>query len=522
MDATDRRATLGVAFLAALAGLGGSLLAVGFTPRFVVSGVAAGLLFFLPDALLPVGIGTLGFLAKPALTVSAALLTLALYAGLSFAALRWADGARNERPKGAVAAAALVAVATFVLSESLLGSAGAGVAAGVTAFLGGDSVFTPGVSNARRRVLRASAAAIGVVGLGAFFRLRGGDESTSQPIDPEAQALLDVAAARAFSLADIDGLVSAAFYKVDINAADPRLSTDDWSLSVVGDAEAEREFTLADLRSLPAEHRFVTLRCVNDPVNGDIYDTALWTGVPVKTLLDEVGAPESCCVTLRGDDGYFVSFERSALDPGLLAWNMNGRPVSRGHGFPLRALVPGRWGETNCKWLTEIEIRENPGEGYWENRGWRGTGEVHTVAKLHSVSIESERVTIGGHAYAGTRGIRRVEVSLDDGETWREATLSETLPGATPVGSGRPRENDTGNQSATNGTRTTTAPAVDVDPQGEAMDAWRMWRFEYDHPGEKHEVVVRAVDGTGAVQPREEHPPFPEGSSGWVRKTVKG
>jgi DMSO/TMAO reductase YedYZ molybdopterin-dependent catalytic subunit len=514
MQGSERRTHLGVALLAAVAGIGGSLLAVGLTPEFVVPSVAAGLLFLTPDFLLPVGIDTLGTTAKPLLTAGAGLLTLLLYTGLAFVALSWGAGQSRERVRQSLGTLVLVGILTLVLSESLVGAAGAALGAAFVTFLGGDSFFTPGISNPRRRFLRAGVAAAGVVGIGALLRLRGPSQTATETVDPEAQALLDVAAERSFTLRDVDGLVSERFYKVDIGAADPKLSLDEWTLSVTGDAAFTREFTFDQLRQLPAEHRFVTLRCVNDPVNGDIFDTALWTGVPVNALLDEVGAPESCCVTLRGADGYFVSFERSALDPGLLAWDMNGSSISRGHGYPLRALVPGHWGETNAKWLTEIEIRESPGEGYWENRGWSGTGMVHTVAKLHSTDVGADTITLGGHAYAGTRGIQRVEVSTDGGETWDEATLSDTLPGATPVGStGAESGGDAGNATAT---------PVSIEPSGEAADAWRMWRYEYDNPGAKHDVVVRAVDGAGEVQSSEERKPFPEGASGWAKTSIGG
>lgn len=89
---------------------------------------------------------------------------------------------------------------------------------------------------------------------------------------------------------------------------------------------------------------------------------------------------------------------------------------------------------------------------------------------------------VGGHAYAGTRGIDRVEVSVDGGDTWSDADLSESLPGD---------------------------------------DVWRQWVRRYDPPEGEHEVVVRAVDGTGTLQPAEEPDAFPSGPSGWVKRTVR-
>jgi DMSO/TMAO reductase YedYZ molybdopterin-dependent catalytic subunit len=173
---------------------------------------------------------------------------------------------------------------------------------------------------------------------------------------------------------------------------------------------------------------------------------------------------------------------------------MNGRPLPRGHGHPVRALIPGHWGEINVKWLTEIEVLEEEADGYWERRGWHGTGPVNTVAKLHSVSKTDGGVRVGGHAYAGTRGIDRVEVSTDGGDTWNEARLSEPLPGAVDAATGESLRET-------------------------AEDAWRMWEYTYDAAG-AHEVVVRAVDGTGTLQTEEEQSAFPRGATGWVSQRV--
>jgi hypothetical protein len=188
-------------------------------------------------------------------------------------------------------------------------------------------------------------------------------------------------------------------------------------------------------------------------------------------------------VLVRAVDGYYQEFPLAALEDAFLAFGMNGRRLPRGHGYPVRLLVPGHWGEINVKWVTDIELLDEEKEGYWEKRGWHGTGPVNTVAKLHTLNHGDDgRVQVGGHAYAGTRGVRMVEVSTDDGETWDEATLSEPLPGT---------------------------------------DVWRQWSYEWDaEPGE-HEVVVRATDGEGELQPQEFSQPYPSGATGWVSRTVE-
>ncbi len=494
---SDHRTEMGIAALSAVAAVAGSLLAVGVKPAFVVAGAAAILLEVTPDVLITRGIGTLRDLAKPLLVAGATALLLLLYAAITLSVSRWIDGSRAGGKRALVTLLLFLGV-TWLITGSFLSSAGAALAAGGVV-LAGSTVFDPiGVSKSRRRLLRAGATTAVAVATGAFVRRGGDSQGVQASVNPAAQSLLDDAVGLEFALPDTEGMISENFYQVDITTANPDVTPADWSLSVTGLVKEEQSFTLEEIRAFPAERRFVTLRCVSDRINGTKMDTALWTGVPVSEILDAVDAPESCCVTLHAADDYYVSFPREALDPGLFAYGMNGVQLPRGHGFPLRTLVPGHWGETNAKWLTEIEIREEPEDGYWESRGWEGTGEVHTVAKLHGIETDDGTVRVGGHAYAGTRGISAVELSTDGGETWVEATLSDRLPGATPVEEGE------------------TEPTAD----GEATDAWRMWEHEYEKSG-THEVVVRAVDGTGTVQPKEQQKSFPEGATGWVRERVQ-
>jgi hypothetical protein len=256
---------------------------------------------------------------------------------------------------------------------------------------------------------------------------------------------------------------------------------------VTGAVEREFDIDYETLVSQESREEFVTLRCVGDSLNGKKMDNALWTVVDIEPLLEEAGITpdsEQCCVMLRAADGFYEEFPLSALREGMLAYRMNGAPLPRRHGHPVRALIPGHWGEINVKWVTEIEILEEEMDGFWEEKGWHGTGPVTPVAKLHATNrLDDGRIEVAGHAYAGTRGVSRVEVSTDGGESWIEASLSEPLPG---------------------------------------RDVWRQWVHRYDPPGGRHEVVVRMYDEEGVVQPEEEASPFPRGASGWVRETVRG
>jgi len=492
----DRRGlrAVGVALAGGVAAVAGSYAAAGFTPAFAAAPVSSLVVANTPDAVVTWSIQTLGDLGHQL----GFALALTLTAGLFGAAVGAAGAlaARFGLPGAPFAGLAAVAVA-FGLSGALVPGLAAGAAAGVVvaaAELGGSS--GPDRSAVRRRLLRAAVASTAIGGLGVVLGGRRGDGSTraspAGEVSADVRGLLAEADEKSLDVAGIEPLVSRNFYQVDINSVDPDLNAESWSLRVTGAVDEERDFDYETLTGMESEDRFVTLRCVGESLNGRKMDTAVWTGVPVTDLLGDL--PDECCVMARAADDFFEEFPLAALEDALLAYEMNGEPLPRGHGHPVRLLVPGHWGEINVKWLTELEVLEEERDGYWEKRGWHGTGPVETVAKLHTVNhLDDGRVQIGGHAYAGTRGIERVEVSTDGG-TWTEARLSEPLAGEDA--------------------------AAESGESWSGTDVWRQWEHTYDPDG-PHEAVVRATDGTGTLQPREESEAFPSGPTGWVSRRVE-
>ena len=510
-----------VAGAAGVAAVAGSYAAVGRTPAFVGAPISEVVVASTPDALVAWSIQTLGSVGSQLGFLLALALTVGLFALTTATAALLAD--RFAVPTVAVVSVACVAVA-LALTGSATSTLAAGAGAGVVVALssvgasGADEETAEdsdaGLSSARRRVLQAVVGAFAVSGVGALLGSGKSGEvpETDGEVSAGVQSLLNEAADKSLDVEGIEPLVSEQFYQVDINNVDPTPKREEWTLSVTGAVEEETDFDYEDLTRLTesVEHRFVTLRCVGEGLNGKKMDTALWTGVPVMDLLDSAGidAGENCCVMLRAADDYFEEFPLSALRNGFLAFEMNGDPLPRGHGYPVRALIPGHWGEINVKWLTEIEVLEEEAKGYWERRGWHGTGPVNTVAKLHAVNRLDEgtddsagsggsgtEMQVGGHAYAGTRGIETVEVSTDGGESWAEATLSEPLPAS-------PGESGSGSERSA------------------AEDAWRQWEYTYE-ASDAHEVVVRATDGEENLQPKKERKPFPSGATGWVSKRVE-
>ncbi|HKD77923.1 MAG TPA: molybdopterin-dependent oxidoreductase, partial [Ktedonobacterales bacterium] len=211
--------------------------------------------------------------------------------------------------------------------------------------------------------------------------------------------------------------------------------------------------------------------------------TAEWTGVQLQTVLDRAGVPhpQGKRVAFYSVDGYSTSLplEDVLAARALLAWEMNGEPLPDRHGYPLRLIMPGRYGEQSTKWLTRIEIIDYHYKGFYESQGWN-PGPVSTTSRIDfpqmgRVSLGGvSDTTVRGIAYSGIRGIRRVEVSADNGQTWSDATLQPPL----------------------------------------SDQSWVFWRWKPLVPG-TYTLVVRATDGTGAVQTAQQRGTVPQGSTGW-------
>jgi DMSO/TMAO reductase YedYZ molybdopterin-dependent catalytic subunit len=468
----------------------------GWSPSFVASPIDKLIVTATPGwivTLMIENVGEAGHLTHIGLSLA---IVVGLFGLLSLAGLRLSARLAQPIAGGALAAGGAWLLATALTSEPALAAAPA-VATALFTTIGGLQTpvgedYSPAVAvdPARRRILATAASALGVTGVAVLGgqRFHGGDPLEAAPNSAGAEGRLQDAAANSLDLAsdDLLGLVSPIeeFYNVDIAEFDPEVSTEEWSLTFTGDVGTERTVTYEEVTDMPAEDRLVTLRCVGEQLNGRKLDTAVWTGTPIRPLLESVDAEGNCdCAMLRGRDDYFVQFPIDVLAEGFLVWGMNGRTLPTSHGHPVRVLIPGHWGETNVKWLSEIEMLNQAEDGYWEQRGWEGTGAVNTVAKLWDegvTKLDDGRIELAGHAYAGTRGIDRVEVSTNGGSSWREATLSEPLPDD---------------------------------------DVWRQWRHTFDPDG-SHEVVLRATDGEGNLQPREQSDPSPTGSTGWVSRTV--
>jgi DMSO/TMAO reductase YedYZ molybdopterin-dependent catalytic subunit len=501
------RVTVTQSALIAIAAVLGSYAAVGFTPALVTTPIESFLVTWMPGVVITFAITVLGELGKKLNLLTAIGLAVAGFAALSFVAIkttRRSGGSSVESNTAVTAAVPLVAggsvlVVAFALTGEPASSLGAGIAAGAVAGVSEIGIRpSAGVTkrSGRRRLLR-SGGTLALGGAGAYvLGSRGGlagdaeiesNPNVTQPADimdresvsEDVSSRLAEAEDKSLDIEGIEPLVSENFFRTDINNTVPTPDAKGWELSITGAVQFEQSYDFENLGSFDPQHRFMSLRCVGEKVNGRRMDNAIWTGVPIGTLLNKAN-PRGDFVMAHAVDGYSVGFPLDELEEGFLAFGMNGERLPRKHGYPVRLLVPGNWGEVNVKWIEELEIQNEEEDGYWEKKGWEGTGEVKTVAKIKTVNRVDGRVQVGGQAYAGTRGVSAVEVSVGGGE-WQEATLSDPLPG---------------------------------------QDVWRQWTYEFDDDGGSPEVVARAIEEDGTVQPEEQTGPFPSGPSGWVSRTV--
>lgn len=277
------------------------------------------------------------------------------------------------------------------------------------------------------------------------------------------------------------------FYIVTQNVIDPRVIADRWRLELTGHVRHARSWTYDELRRLPAETRAITLECISNPVGGRLMSTAVWRGVSLAALLAEGGGatPGGKYVIFYGVDDYSTSLPLADLLAArtLLAWEMNGAPLPDRHGFPLRAVVPGRFGEQSAKWVTRIEIADQPYKGLYQSQGW-SDAPLPTMSRIDAPGRTAPLgpLVVSGVAFGGTRGISRVEVSADGGATWHDAAHTPPLSDQT----------------------------------------WVLWSWPWN-PGKAglYTLVVRATDGTGAVQTATKRGTVPDGATGWHAVRVR-
>lgn len=309
----------------------------------------------------------------------------------------------------------------------------------------------------------------------------------------------------------IDTITPVPDFYVRGHAPVPTMDADSAVLHVGGMVDAPMQFTLEALKRDFAEHTMeITLQCAGNR-RRELHDiksmqanallwgaeaisNATWTGVALGDVLRAVGVKDTAKhIEMLGNDlgaspdgsgfGSSIPIEKALQEGTLLAWAMNGEPLTPIHGAPLRAIVPGFVAARSVKWLTHITAQAEPSTNHFQSHDYKtfptditednvdwtgGTMLNHhaTHAALLSPS-EGETIAAGprtlrGYALAaGDAIITRVEYSLDGGQNWHEATFNST-----------PRR-----------------------------WVWALWSAQVDIPAGEHTFVVRAFDSEGYVQP---------------------
>ena len=282
---------------------------------------------------------------------------------------------------------------------------------------------------------------------------------------------------------------ASSFYLIDTALTSPRIDANTWKLSVKGAVENPVEFSYKDLLGMPTREADITLSCVSNTIGGGLVSNGRWTGVLLSDILAEAGMSRdrisgaSKQLVGRSVDGFTTGFKTDiALDGrnALVAFGLNGSELPTKHGYPVRLVIPGLYGYISAtKWLTEIELTNWNFDAYWIQRTWSKEGPVKTQSRIDTIkdgdNLSQGKNPIGGIAWAPHRGIEKVEVSTNGGETWNTATLAKQL----------------------------------------AEDTWRQYVYDWDATPGDYTIQVRATDGAGETQTAAETPPHPSGATGY-------
>jgi DMSO/TMAO reductase YedYZ molybdopterin-dependent catalytic subunit len=291
----------------------------------------------------------------------------------------------------------------------------------------------------------------------------------------------------------------------------PKLDVADYRLRIDGAVRNPLALSYKELREMPSETRTAILECAG---NGRVFlvpqargaqwelgavGNAEWTGVPLRALLERAGLEDDAReVVLEGADRGTpteepippgpISYARSvprekAVQPEvLIAYQMNGRDLSRDHGYPVRAIVPGHYGMASVKWLARIQAVGELFQGYWQTSDYgywdylggkpvrRALGEIKLKSaiarpRVYETLLPNQTYTVFGAAWAGETEVTEIAVSTDGSQIWTEAHF--------------------------------------LDPA--RRHAWRRWKFDWLTPKKpgQYTLLARAKDANGTVQPDE-------------------
>ena len=457
--------------------------------QFLVAGVVAGALFFVVMA---------GRQSKP--DVVAGLIAGALF-GLPLIAISIAIGQSTLNPILRIVWLAVVFLSWGVALNWVYSRLATGVRARVVAAgkaQAGDEIRSVEQINRRQFLIRlgASSATLTIVGSGLGAVLAGTERRRLEEALAGSMAHeIDEATRPPFPNAN-DPIVSAPgtrpeytpvkdHYKVFIRTEPTVIDGAAWVLPLTGMVDRPLMLTLDDLRNnYEQRSQYVTLSCISGRIGTTLISTTQWTGVSVQDVLGVAGVQAGArYLFITSGDGFYetVSLDLINSDERIMfchSWDGNALPVD--HGFPLRIWIPDRFGMKQPKWITGVEVTDTYTPGYWVERNWDELAQVKATSVIDTVAANAvyesggqQLVPVGGIAFAGARGISRVEVRVDGGP-WQEAQLRAPLSETT----------------------------------------WVIWRYDWPFTAGQHVFEVRCVDGAGTPQIEAQRPARPSGATG--------
>jgi DMSO/TMAO reductase YedYZ molybdopterin-dependent catalytic subunit len=265
---------------------------------------------------------------------------------------------------------------------------------------------------------------------------------------------------------------------------EPHVDENTWSLNINGLVKNPLRFTYEEIKALPAYETILTLECISNSVGGRFIGNANWKGTALQPILERVGVlREAKYAVFYAAEGYTTGHpvERLADPANFLAYEMNGERLTRQHGFPLRVLMPGRYGMKMPKWLTRIEFVNKEYLGFWEWQGWSNTGTRQTAGIIddpHNLArISGATFVVTGYALGDISGVSKVEFSTDGGGHWEP---------------------------------------VEIFSNPHPSQVWAFWKYVWKNPAKgKYTLKARAYDGHGKLQSSTDRGEWPDGATGY-------
>ena len=170
----------------------------------------------------------------------------------------------------------------------------------------------------------------------------------------------------------LDFISEQRFYTLSLGFI-PDIDVNDWTLEIGGLVDNPMVLSYDDILKMPQESVYETLETISNPPGGRSIGNAVWTGVPFDFILDQVGVGENVFdVAFYSLDGYSTSItiEEALKESVMICYKMNGKTLTPIHGYPVRMVVPGKYGMKWPKWINKIEFVDYDFKGYWEKKGW--------------------------------------------------------------------------------------------------------------------------------------------------------